>query len=509
MRVSFFNRLPFTKPIILGLCVWAAGSLGLAASMHRYLESVEAQERAIIDASTVAAARLAESALQRMLEAVRSVEELLAMRQRFLDQNAPRGANEVEDRLRSIVRTGRFGAPQISVVSLAGQVIWGTEPGVIGLDVADREDIRTQLQSPQTGGLFLSRPMLARETDTWTIFVSFPMFDEAGIFIAIGVVALDAVALSSSLGDDGTLPGRVIVIRRLSDGAIMARSRAAQENLGRALSPHHPVLAAARHAPAGNLIYRSERDGRLIFVSYRVPAAVDVSVAAAFDENVLMANFHRLRIAVLGGLGIAIVLGLMLVFYWAQRWQFRKNLEQAAHVDPLTGLRNRRSFEAKMESTLRKARDSQEQLAVLLVDIDHFKRINDTYGHAVGDQVLQGVARTLSAQLREKDLVCRWGGEEILIVLRDCPVASASVRAEQLRQAIQTIFEDRNGSMPPVTASIGVSGIASENDLGEAIRRADLALYQAKHAGRNRVAFAPYTDGRDVAIGSTGVVCAG
>jgi polar amino acid transport system substrate-binding protein len=120
----------------------------------------------------------------------------------------------------------------------------------------------------------------------------------------------------------------------------------------------------------------------------------------------------------------------------------------------------------------------------MIIDIDHFKRINDSYGHVVGDEILKRLAQLLTAHVRENDVVGRWGGEEFMILCPETDAEGARALAEHLRQRIsQTDFS--LGTMK-VTASFGVTDYRDDEMLEETIKRADLALYQAKHDGRNR-----------------------
>lgn len=160
-----------------------------------------------------------------------------------------------------------------------------------------------------------------------------------------------------------------------------------------------------------------------------------------------------------------------------------------AAQDPLTGVPNRRSTIATLDRSVAQAVRAGEQLALMMVDIDHFKRINDGLGHLVGDQVLCRVVEVLRERLRTQDLVGRYGGEEFLVLLPHTPLAGALELAGQLRAAVEQakfVFEGRG---VPVTLSIGVVGGRLEpgDSWDGLIAAADEAMYRAKHAGRNRV----------------------
>lgn len=162
-------------------------------------------------------------------------------------------------------------------------------------------------------------------------------------------------------------------------------------------------------------------------------------------------------------------------------------LSRLAETDPLTGLVNRRGLFAAM-SRRAGLSSSPPRCAILLADIDHFKSINDTYGHDGGDAVLIGFAERLRGVMRKDDIVARWGGEEFLIVLDQADSAAAAAVAERLRRTAAAQPFTVNGGALTVTASIGVSILAAgEERIDAALSRADAALYAAKRDGRNRV----------------------
>jgi len=169
-------------------------------------------------------------------------------------------------------------------------------------------------------------------------------------------------------------------------------------------------------------------------------------------------------------------------------------LQNLAQTDPLTRLRNRRGFEqAVAEYAL--ARDADlGGCSVLIADIDHFKRVNDSYGHLVGDQVIRALAQVLQNCVKGRDIAARWGGEEFIVLLPETPGEGAVMLAEQLRTAFGKTRIKRGGKQElndTVTISIGVAQIDSGEPLEQAIGRADSAMYQAKHGGRNCVRVAP------------------
>lgn len=170
--------------------------------------------------------------------------------------------------------------------------------------------------------------------------------------------------------------------------------------------------------------------------------------------------------------------------------QQRKKLEELAIQDPLTGLHNRRYFMMSATEHHRLAIRNGHPLCILMVDLDHFKRINDTFGHASGDQVIRLTSDVLRNELRASDILARFGGEEFIACLPETELSDARVAAERIRSSLEgsTVpAADDKGTVLRVTASIGVAASTSPESLDRLIERADQALYAAKNRGRNQV----------------------
>lgn len=204
--------------------------------------------------------------------------------------------------------------------------------------------------------------------------------------------------------------------------------------------------------------------------------ALLIRVAGGDPDNV--ESQHRLALALAehAALGLA-------------NLQLRGALHEQAIRDPLTGLYNRRYLDDLLIREQARAVRHRYPIGLILIDIDHFKRINDTYGHDAGDTVLRAVSQLLLSSVRAEDVVCRYGGEEFVLVLPSASPAVTIARAESLRQAIARLEIAYDGRpLPSVTISAGVSDITSADaSVADSLRRADVALYAAKGAGRNRV----------------------
>jgi diguanylate cyclase (GGDEF)-like protein len=208
-------------------------------------------------------------------------------------------------------------------------------------------------------------------------------------------------------------------------------------------------------------------------------------------ENLLL-DVVELCVGVLVTIACALSLGLLILalppVVLLQRSLLHQQLQAAARTDAKTGLLNAAAWQREADTELSRAHRNGDPLALLLIDLDHFKRVNDTYGHLVGDQVLIGVATTLCNQLRDYDIVGRFGGEEFVVLVPGADTVEACRVAERLRSRIRRLAVPAEDGAVAVTVSIGAALLRSHGeDLIELLAAADLALYRAKESGRDRV----------------------
>ncbi len=170
-----------------------------------------------------------------------------------------------------------------------------------------------------------------------------------------------------------------------------------------------------------------------------------------------------------------------------ERERIEAVLQQTARTDYLTQLPNRRAMIQMLDKEAARYERSPNPFSLVLLDIDHFKHINDSFGHDGGDEVLVNIAERMRAWMREKDVLARWGGEEFLILLSDTDVDRASDQAERLRAAIEAETFVLQQGETRITASLGVAGYTPQQEIDGCIKDADVALYRAKSSGRNRV----------------------
>lgn len=234
--------------------------------------------------------------------------------------------------------------------------------------------------------------------------------------------------------------------------------------------------------PSGAFTY--ERAGKTVYINSRLVPEFKwyllVEQEEAQAERALLSTFWMNM-----GLSLLVVTGVLFIANMTLG-RYQRRLEHMASVDKLTGAANRQIFEDQFEQALQQAKTHSTAISAILIDIDHFKQINDSYGHSMGDLVLKTVSNMLGRDLAEDELLCRWGGEEFLLMIPNDMII-ASERAEQLRKRVADRQLRVNGHDIRVNISLGVAQFQYHESADQLIKRADTALYQAKEGGRNRV----------------------
>jgi len=324
--------------------------------------------------------------------------------------------------------------------------------------------------------------------DALTIFINYKVFDYDGNFIgAVGVgLAVDAVKdLIESYQQryqrniffvDGQ--GQVT----LSSAAFADQGQRLQELPG--LAPLAESILAAEH-----LTLKYQRDGKTVHLNTRYVQEFDWLLLVEQTEGTLLQPIYRTLIA---NLWIcALISALVLLLTHRTLTSYQERVESLAATDKLTGAYNRNAFEALFNQAKADSQRSKEPLSMLLLDLDHFKKVNDSFGHHAGDAVLVGVVQRLRSSIREADMLFRWGGEEFLMILKACPQQRALALAETIRQQLQQTPLRYETSSIAVTASLGVAEYLPPEDVDLLFKRVDQALYSAKAQGRNRTEAAP------------------
>ncbi len=272
-----------------------------------------------------------------------------------------------------------------------------------------------------------------------------------------------------------------------------------------------PIKGAVAGEALGGLYYaQSAADDSRRLVAYRRVPGYPQYVAYGKGMEELLATWRREALAIVLAALLALATTAIVtagirrrVMLATQLEEVRRHLEESNNAlrvalaaselvaarDQLTGLWNRRSFDQRMQETIAHLARHDGTLSLLMIDIDHFKNINDRHGHLTGDEVLKWFADVLQERLRQNDVHARWGGEEFTILADGANLDNACLLAEQIRQTVET---RQFGNLPRLTVSIGVAEYRRGETSDDLLIRADDALYNAKRAGRNRVVAADY-----------------
>jgi diguanylate cyclase (GGDEF)-like protein len=352
----------------------------------------------------------------------------------------------------------------------------------------DRPYFQTLREHP-LDRLIIEEPTLGRISNKQLIFVVRRVTDAKGSFQGVVVASIDTQWLGDMLSSLVTFDGGAAAIFR-NDARLLAHYPHMANAYGRSYQDLEVFKELAAKSPAGTFKAASTMDGKQRFVSYRVLERYPLLVNVSVDESVLLSRWRSsaLRIGSSALIAMLLVIWLSIVIQrqLGQLEMQARALRKQAHTDSLTCLPNRSLFEDRLERALAAAERKERQLAVLFIDLDKFKEVNDTLGHAAGDILLQQAATRLSACLREMDTVSRLGGDEFTVLLPELEdAADADSVAQKIAEAIARPF-DINGKPVTVTCSVGIALYPDDADeAGTLVRHADLAMYTAKQAGHN------------------------
>jgi diguanylate cyclase (GGDEF)-like protein len=391
----------------------------------------------------------------------------------------------------SAFRAETGGQVDIRMASADGGLFHLDEPGDEPLaKVADRDYFRAQL-NPATRGFFIGKPIIGRVTGEWGVPVSLPLTSRPhGMAIIIATIrsrALDDAFEASRSRPNGT----VAIAHR--DGTVLYRAPAGN-TIGKSGASGYLWTRQLPYQSEGTFqVDASVIDGQARVVAYNsVPSLPLVVVTSSATDDVLRGWRTKAWSAALFGALITLFSGLvlrrLLVSLRAMETAGR-HLARQANVDYLTQVSNRRHFTERGNRELKRASRHGRPLTALMIDIDHFKRINDQYGHGTGDRVLQALASAVQGQLRESDILGRLGGEEFGVLLPETGAAAAREAAERIRRRVSALVipADADATVS-ITLSIGVAErVSADDDLLSLLMRADGALYRAKEGGRDRV----------------------
>jgi diguanylate cyclase (GGDEF)-like protein len=326
-------------------------------------------------------------------------------------------------------------------------------------------------------------PDLANK-DTMTIFINYRVLDYGGRFIGATGVGLKVDAVLKLIDDYQKRYQRDVYFVEKSGKIALFANRSGQpvENI-RSVEGLGSQADAILKQGAGS--YQYTRAGKIHLLNVRfIPELKWYLFVEKIEDYALIDIQNALYLNIVICIFISAIV-LFLTSLTINRYQLR--LEQMASTDNLTGLYNRHAFDVLMPQAISEAKRSTSGMAAMVIDVDHFKTINDSYGHITGDQVIRDIALILRNNLRASDIVFRWGGEEYLVILKECPLPEARIIAEKLLASVAESSLPLNKPAAKSTLSIGIAAFHEDDSPDDLIVRADAALYAAKNRGRNCV----------------------
>lgn len=324
--------------------------------------------------------------------------------------------------------------------------------------------------------------------DKLTIFINYRVFDYDQKFIGATGVGLTVDAVTRLINDYQQRYGRSIYFVNPAGTIVLAgQDDKGVKNAMRASIRDIPGLSAQADAilRAGNGSFSYEADGHTYYLNARYIPELKWHLFVVKQEDSDLAGIQRTLYLNLAFCAAITLIVLLIVYLTINRYQ--KRLEQMATTDGLTGLANRHALDLLLTQAVHESERHGNPMSAIMFDVDHFKEINDRHGHLIGDSVLQGIAAAIRSRLRASDIVCRWGGEEFLVILKNTEPEAAGRLAEDIRQHIGEKDFPAKGNNVNTTVSAGVAAFRPD-DVGDGfISRADQQLYRAKAAGRNCV----------------------
>lgn len=334
-----------------------------------------------------------------------------------------------------------------------------TEPYVVNVDTNDQQEGRI------------------------TIFINYRVVDKDDVFLGVIGVGLKLESVTQ-LVEEYQKSFRRNVYFVDQEGLIQVHPSAALEGKTN-IHDMAGLSAIADHVlgqDRGSHAYSSNSDTILLTTRY-IPE-LKWHLFIELPESQAMAKMRQGFLRNLVIAPVVILATILLIGYTINI--FQRRLESMAITDKLTGLKNREFFDESLLQAVKRYKRDKKIFSLLMIDIDHFKTINDAKGHLAGDEVIHRIAEIITAAARESDIVCRWGGEEFAIIAADCTVAKAQRLSFALHKAIRAgAFFPGTDDMT-ITVSIGLTEVRPHDDENALIGRADRALYQAKDNGRNR-----------------------
>lgn len=344
--------------------------------------------------------------------------------------------------------------------------------------VADREYFTAHLRPASP--LYVGPPLLSKvHTGRWFFALSKALRDPEGALTNVLVVIVDVALLRERLTLRNPRTGNSQALLT-EDARVYSRTPDHELHVGKQLPLAAERSRASAERPYSSTVTVSPLDGQERVVAYQHLRRYPMVAAATLSVDELLKDWRERMLAVFV---LWLALSASIVAVARRGAAISRMLSKQANIDALTGVYNRRSIMARA-SEFGRMGDGQGELSMLMIDIDHFKEINDTYGHLAGDDAIRRISQLLCAEVRASDIVGRYGGEEFLVLMPDTGESGAAHVAEKLRATV----EARITAPTPITISVGVAtNMCGKHSFEQTLAHADAALYEAKQAGRNCV----------------------
>lgn len=386
----------------------------------------------------------------------------------------------------NLLETDMSGNVKIRLVSNTGQLYYipaaSTKPLA---DVQDRAYYKMQ-QNPSTRGLYIGEPILSRVTHRWGIPISYPLDGAPGgisvIFASLELPTLEKL-LDPYLMKQG---GSMLLVR--TDGVVLMTSPFEEKTLGTS-----PGFAKQWHSlivnPTNSKVHiLKTMDSINRYVTSQQVSGFPITVVSSCSVGLVLdpwinSLFPNIVAMVLLIIAFAF-LGFMMLKLLRRMDYTLYDVTHISNTDHLTGLYNRRFFSGQLKQELLRSQRYGSSFAIAQMDIDYFKTVNDTYGHEAGDQLLVALSNLISTNLRESDVVSRWGGEEFMLLFVNANLAIAHNCVEKLRSLIEN---HDFGEIGKITCSFGLAEHTQGESAQHLLERVDKLLYKSKNRGRNQV----------------------
>lgn len=315
-----------------------------------------------------------------------------------------------------------------------------------------------------------------------SIFVNYRIEDKSGKFIGIIGVGLSLQTVVELIENYQKRYGREIYFVNRQGDVMLQSSQYSPELHLQNKDGLDKAFLQILTSPSASFSFRA-KNGSTLYINSRLVPEFDWYLIV---EQVNDPSSARIERAFIINMAVALVISIivLLLAHIALR-NYHGKLETMATQDKLTGAASRQVFELYFKQAVARCERRSEALSLVLMDIDLFKHINDTYGHQAGDRVLTRIAQLIKSHIRAEDIICRWGGEEFLLLLTGCNLEDAKHITETIRAAVAGLEFHFNNDVIKITISAGLAEMQQGESLAQVVEHADHRLYQAKHAGRN------------------------